>query len=152
MVKEVDTLIATMEYVDILDRSEQLGKMILQSDVMKAYGSTRKQLDEDKEAQQLIQAFIDMKDHYDDVQRFGRYHPDFNKIMKQVRTTKRAMDMNDKVATFKIAERNLQKLLDEISQYVALSASEQVKAPMDGAALSDSGCGCGSGGGCGCAS
>ncbi|HLR66038.1 YlbF family regulator [Virgibacillus alimentarius] len=145
-------MIATMEYVDILDYSEQLGKMILQSDVMQKYRQTRKQLEEDKEAQQLIQAFIDIKEHYEDVQRFGRYHPDFNEVMKNVRKTKRAMDMNDKVATFKIAERNLQKLLDEISQYVALSVSEQVKAPKDGAALSDGGCGCGSGGGCGCAS
>ncbi len=152
MVLEVDILIATMEYVDILDYSEQLGKMILQSDVMQKYRQTRKQLEEDKEAQQLIQAFIDIKEHYEDVQRFGRYHPDFNEVMKNVRKTKRAMDMNDKVATFKIAERNLQKLLDEISQYVALSVSEQVKAPKDGAALSDGGCGCGSGGGCGCAS
>lgn len=148
----MDILIATMEYVDVLDRSEQLGKMVLQSDVMQAYVNTRRQLDEDQEAQQLIQAFINIKEHYEDVQRFGRYHPDFNEIMKKVRTTKRAMDMNDKVATFKVAERNLQNLLDEISQYVALSVSEQVKAPKDGAALSDGGCGCGSGGGCGCAS
>jgi len=149
----VDILIATMEYVDILDRSEQLGKMVLQSDVMQAYVNTRQQLDEDKEAQQLIQAFINIKEHYEDVQRFGRYHPDFNEIMKKVRTTKRAMDMHDKVATFKVAERNLQNLLDEISQLVAVSVSEQVKAPKDGAALSDGGCGCGSGGGgCGCAS
>src|SRR5690625_8039234 len=87
-----------MEYVDILDRSEHLGKMVLQSDVMQAYVNTRRQLDEDKEAQQLIQAFINIKEHYEDVQRFGRYHPDFNEIMKKVRTTKRAMDMHDKVA------------------------------------------------------
>lgn len=58
------------------------------------------------------------------------------------------MDMNDKVAKFKIAERNLQKLLDEISQFVAQSVSAQIKAPQDGAALTDSGCG--HGGACGC--
>lgn len=62
------------------------------------------------------------------------------------------MDLNDKVAAFKIAERNLQNLLDEVSQFVAESVSEQIKAPKDGAALTDSGCGCGSGGACGCAS
>ncbi|MGX9931148.1 YlbF family regulator [Virgibacillus salarius] len=145
-------MIATMEYVDILDRSEQLGRMILDSDVMEAYNRSQQELDEDQHAQRLIQAFIDIKSHYEDVQRFGRYHPDYNAIMKEVRRVKREMDMNDKVASFKIAERNLQKLLDEISNYVAHSVSEQVKAPQDGATLSDSGCGCGSGGGCGCAS
>ncbi|MBP1968216.1 cell fate (sporulation/competence/biofilm development) regulator YlbF (YheA/YmcA/DUF963 family) [Virgibacillus natechei] len=145
-------MIATMEYVDILDRSEQLGKMVLDSDVMTAYNNSQKELKEDSEAQRLIKTFKDIKENYDDVQRFGRYHPDYSQIMKQVRASKREMDMNDKVASFKIAERNLQKLLDEISEYVALSTSEEIKAPKDGAALSDSGCGCGSGGSCGCAS
>ncbi|MFD2628274.1 YlbF family regulator [Oceanobacillus kapialis] len=145
-------MIATLEYVDILDRSELLGKMVLDSDVMEAYNNSLQNLNEDKDAQRLIRAFKDIKVHYEDVQRFGRYHPDYNDIMKQVRAVKREMDMNEKVATFKIAERNLQKLLDEISGHVAQSVSEQIKAPKDGAALTDSGCGCGSGGGCGCAS
>lgn len=145
-------MIATLEYVDILDYSEQLGKMVMDSETMEAYQSARHILNEDQQAQQLIKAFIDIKDHYEDIQRFGRYHPDYNEIMKKVRFTKREMDMHDKVAAFKIAERNLQKLLDEISEYVALSTSEQIKAPKDGAALTDSGCGCGSGGGCSCAS
>ncbi|GEN86610.1 YlbF family regulator [Oceanobacillus sojae] len=145
-------MIATMEYVDILDESEFVGKMILQSDVMEQYQSAKKALDEDKEAQNLIKTFADVKEHYEDVQRFGRYHPDYYDIMKQVRSKKRDMDMHNKVAAFKIAERNLQKLLDEISQFVAESVSEQIKAPKDGAALTDSGCGCGSGGACGCAS
>lgn len=145
-------MIASMEYVDILDYSEQLGKMVLDSDVMKVYNNSQKELNEDIEAQKLIKTFKDIKHHYEDVQRFGRYHPDYNEIMKQVRASKREMDMNDKVASFKIAERNLQKLLDEISELVALSTSEEIKAPKDGAALTDSGCGCGSGGGCGCAS
>lgn len=145
-------MIATLEYVDILDSSEQLGKMVMDSEVMESYKDAQRVLKQDNTAQQLIKAFIDIKDHYEDLQRFGRYHPDYNEIMKKVRTAKREMDMNDKVALFKIAERNLQKLLDEISQYVALSVSEEIKAPQDGSALSDSGCGCGSGGGCGCAS
>ncbi|RDW18448.1 regulator [Oceanobacillus arenosus] len=141
-------MIATLEYVEILDQSEQLGKMIMDSDVMDEYKNRQVALNEDNEAQELIRAFTDMKQHYDDIQRFGRYHPDYNEIMKKVRSTKREMDMNDKVAMFKVAERNLQNLLDEISSFVALSVSDQIKAPKDGAALTDSGCG--HGGACGC--
>ncbi|WP_174613140.1 YlbF family regulator [Virgibacillus ihumii] len=141
-------MIGTMEYVDILDRSELLGKMVLDSEVVESFNDSRIALQEDQEAQRLIAAFNDIKLHYEDVQRFGRYHPDYNEIMKKVRTAKREMDMNDKVAAFKIAERNLQKLLDEISSYVALSVSDDIKAPKDGAALSHGGCG--SGGKCGC--
>lgn len=146
-------MIATMELVEILDRSEQLGKMILQSEDVKAYNHSRTNLNNDQEAQQLIRDFQNIKIHYEDVQRFGRYHPDYNEIMKDVRSTKRKMDMNHKVATFKIAERNLQRLLDDISEMFATSVSEQIKVPKDGAALTDSGCssgGCGSGGSCSC--
>lgn len=147
-------MIATLEYVDVLDRSEELGEMILQSDVMEAYKESRRILKENDESQQLIKAFTDVKTHYEDVQRFGRYHPDYNEIMKNVRSVKRAMDMNENVALFKVAERNLQKLLDEISEYIATSVSEDVKAPKDGASLTDGGCasggGCGTGGGCSC--
>lgn len=140
-----------MEIVDILDRSEALGKMVLQSDVMESYNKSQKALEEDAESQKLIKAFANIKEQYEDVQRFGRYHPDYSVIMKKVRSIKREMDMDDKVAAFKIAERNLQKLLDEISSGVAMSVGDMIKAPKDGAALSDGGCGCGSGSsGCGC--
>ena len=116
-------MIATLEYVEILYHSEELGKMILQSEVMKAYNQSRQALNNDQESQRLIKAFIDIKDHYDDIQRFGRYHPDYNEIMKNVRMTKREMDMNDKVANFKIAERNLQRLLDEVCECIAKNVS-----------------------------
>ena len=147
-------MIGTLELVNVLDRSEKLGKMILQSDVMKEYKDSRTALENDEQAQRLIKAFTDIKIHYDDVQRFGRYHPDYNEIMKNVRSTKREMDMNEKVANFKVAERNLQRFLDSISEIVAKSVSDNIKVPKDGAALTDTGCssggGCGSGGACSC--
>ncbi|ELK45024.1 YlbF family regulator [Halobacillus sp. BAB-2008] len=147
-------MLATMEIVDILDRSESIGRMVMNSDTMQHYQEAKSALANDKEAQKLIRRFADMKEHYEDVQRFGRYHPDYNSIMKEVRLVKREMDMHESVAQFKKAEREIQKLLDEISESVAFSVSEQIKVPKNGAALTDSGCsgGCGSGGSCGCAS
>jgi len=144
-------MIATLEYAEILDRSELLGKVILNSEIMQEYSKAKTALHENKEAQKLIHDFNEMKGHYEDVQRFGRYHPDYSTIMKEVRAAKREMDLNDKVAAFKVAERDLQRLLDEVSETLAQSVSEQIKVPKDGAALTD-GCGCGSGGTCSCAS
>jgi len=146
-------LIATIEYVEILDQTDRVTKMILQSEVMEQYNRAIITLHNDAEAQRLIKAFDDIKEHYEDVQRFGRYHPDFNEIMKNVRSTKRKMDMNESVAAFKVAERKLQRFLDEISDHIAKSVSEHIMVPKDGLALTDSGCstgGCGSGGSCGC--
>ncbi|ARI77595.1 YlbF family regulator [Halobacillus mangrovi] len=147
-------MLATMEIVDLLDRSEMIGQMVMNSDTMQHYNQAKYELENDAEAQKLIKDFNNMKEHYEDVQRFGRYHPDYSSIMKKVRSVKREMDMHEKVAQFKKAERNLQKLLDEISENVAFSVSEQIKVPKNGMALTDTGCsgGCGSGGSCGCAS
>ncbi|MFD2925402.1 YlbF family regulator [Halobacillus naozhouensis] len=145
-------MLATMEIVDILDQSESIGKMVMDSEVMQNYQQAKQELASDPDAQKLIQDFTDMKDQYEDVQRFGRYHPDYSIIMKRVRGVKREMDMHEKVARYKKAEREVQKLLDEISQSVAFSVSEQIKVPRNGMVFTDTGCGCGSGGGCGCAS
>src|SRR5690625_2604237 len=142
-----------MEHIDILDKTDRLIKMILQSEVMSEYQLAYHTLSNDLEAQQLIRDFVHIKRDYEDVHRFGRYHPDYNEIMKNVRSVKRKMDMNDKVAKFKIAERQLQSLLDEISTLVAHSVSKHIIVPIEGAALTDGGCatgGCGTGGQCSC--
>ncbi|MDY0408082.1 YlbF family regulator [Virgibacillus soli] len=141
-------MIATLEFADVLDRSEILGNIIRNSEVMHDYHQAKEELQLDKEAQELIQAFNYIKEDYEDIQRFGRYHPDYNQIMKKIRATKREMDMHPTVAAFKVAERSLQQFLDEISEIIACSVSEEIKVPKDGAALSDGGCG--SGGSCGC--
>lgn len=145
-------MIMNLEYIEILDQADRLAHIVKKSDVMKSYKVAKQAMDENEETQRLIRAFNDIKVHYEDVQRFGRYHPDYSHIMKEVRAAKRRMDMNELVAAFKIAERNYQRLLDDISEVIAHSVSEQVMVPKDGAALTDSGCagGCGSGGSCSC--
>lgn len=141
-----------MSHVKLLDQSEHLSNIIENSTVMIEYKQAYIDLQQDETAQQLINDFNDMKSDYEDIQRFGTYHPDYRTIMREVRRVKRKMDMNDKVATFKITERNLQKLLDDISELIAHSVSEEIKVPKDGGLLLDSGCGtgCGTGGSCGC--
>jgi len=149
----VRRMIATLVHVTILDQADRVTKMILQSDIMNDYKEAYRTLHNDKEAQRLIGEFTNIKEHYEDVQRFGRYHPDYNEIMRNVRSTKRKMDMHESVAAFKIAERQLQRFLDDISDHIAKSVSEHIIVPKDGLASTDSGCstgGCGSGGSCGC--
>lgn len=144
-------MLATMEIVDVLDSAEALGKMLCHSEEMENYKQKKEALASDKEAQSLIRAFLRIKDQYEDVERFGRYHPDYNKIMKEIRESKRAMDMHEAVAQFKIAERKLENLVDEVSQLLAHSVSPHIKTPRANSLLKDdSGCGCGSGGSCGC--
>ncbi|GAB2543109.1 YlbF/YmcA family competence regulator [Gracilibacillus alcaliphilus] len=143
-------MLATMEIVDILDHAEELGQLVLQSEEMEEFRRLKQIMDQDQEAQQLIQRFNKIKSAYEEVERFGRYHPDYSQIMKDIRAAKREMDMHETIAAYKVAETSLQRFLDEISKIMAFSVSKNIKVPLDGAALTDTGCSCGSGGGCGC--
>lgn len=145
-------MITTLEHIDILDQSDIVSNLIKNSTELNIYKEREHILQTNQEAQNLIKDFNKIKEKYDEAQRFGTYHPDYNKIMKQVRSTKRKMDMNEHVAAFKIAERNLQNLLDEVSKIIATSVSSSIMVPEDGM-LAASGCasgGCGTGGSCAC--
>ncbi|MCD7033920.1 YlbF family regulator [Metabacillus sp. GX 13764] len=144
-----------MESVSILEEAEMLGKIIENSEPAQEYQRVSDALKNDKTAQSLISEFQHIKDKYEDVQRFGRYHPDFKEISASMRTAKRSMDMNDAVAAFRKAETNLQALLDEISTELGKAISQHIKVPSGNPFFetgSSCGGGCGSGGSCGCAS
>lgn len=148
------SMLATTERILLLDQAEELAKMILQSDIVEQYQICLYKLQSNKETQGKIKNFVRMKDRYEEVQRFGKYHPDYKVVMGQIRNIKREMDLDELVAEFKIAENDLQQLLDEVSMIVGKSVSSHVKVPTGNPFFdSSSGCstgGCGSGGSCGC--
>ncbi len=144
-------MFATLESTMILDQAEQLANLIIQSEVVEAYRRSYDILKNDKQAQQLISEFTKIKDLYEDVQRFGKYHPDYRKITKELRDVKRTLDLNEHVANFKKAENEVQSLLDEISVQIGQAVSVHIKVPT-GNPFFESSCGggCGTGGSCGC--
>ncbi|MEG9462668.1 MAG: YlbF family regulator, partial [Bacillus amyloliquefaciens] len=120
---------ATIESVKLQSEAEQLAGMILQSETAENYRDCYKRLREDEEAGRIIRSFMSVKEQYEDVQRFGKYHPDYREISRKMREMKRELDLNDKVAEFKKAETELQSLLDEISIELGTAVSEHVKVP-----------------------
>lgn len=144
-------LAVTSERVMLLEEAEQLVSMILQSDIAEHYRQCLYSVKNDPETQRKIHEFADMKDRYEEVQRFGKYHPDYKEVMGKIRIVKRDLDMDEVVAEFKKAENDLQGLLDEVSVIIGRSVSESVKVPT-GNPFFESSCsgGCGSGGSCGC--
>lgn len=145
-------IVATLESVLILDKAEQLAKAIICSDIAEDYRKYYRELHEDIELQTLIQQFTAMKERYEEVQRFGKYHPDYTTVSMKMRELKRSVDLHDKVAAFKRAETALQKLLDEVSVAIGSEVSSSIKVPTGNPFFDAGGCGggCGTGGGCGC--
>lgn len=148
-------MIATFSTVTIIDQAAKLAKDILDSEPAQDYYNCLKRVQKDTEAQEKIYAFTSMKEAYEEVQRFGRYHPDYRKVSLGIREAKREMDLHQSIADFKRAETNLQQLLDEISALIGNAVSPHVKVPASNPFFetASSGCAsgsCGTGGGCGC--
>ncbi|MBM6618577.1 YlbF family regulator [Bacillus suaedaesalsae] len=147
-------MLATLERVELLEEAELLARMVIQSDVAEQYRTAYYLLHSNQEAQNLIKRFVHIKERYEEVQRFGKYHPDYKEINLETRYVKREVDLHPVIANFKKAEKDLQELLDEISVLIGKAVSEYIKVPtgnpfFDSMSSCSTG-GCGSGGSCGC--
>ncbi|AZU61404.1 YlbF family regulator [Neobacillus mesonae] len=142
-------MLATLERVQLLEYAEDLAKMVLDSDIAEQYQDSLYKMQHNQETQKKIKRFVGMKELYEEVQRFGKYHPDYKRVMSQIREYKREMDLDPNVAAFKLAENDLQTLLDQISKAIGSAVSEHIKVPS-GNPFFETGHGCGSGGSCGC--
>ena len=146
-------MLATIESVKILDVADEVSNMILNSEIAEEYFRCIYLIKNNQETQAKIRNFVKMKEQHEDVERFGKYHPDYKEVMKKVRELKRVMDLDENIAQFRRIENDLQSLLDEISVIVGHSVSEHIKVPTGNPffdSLSNGGGGCGSGGSCGC--
>ena len=144
-------MLATIETVEIIDQAEQLAKDMMNSDIAQQYFISLQKMKKDQIAQEKIKTFNSLKEAYEEVQRFGRYHPDYRTVSKAIREAKREMDLHPSISEYKQAETSLQQLLDEISMLIGHSVSPHIKVPT-GNPFFESSCGggCGSGGSCGC--
>lgn len=146
-------MIMTYEWVQVADSAEELSRMILQSEQAEQYRQAYHAVYDNKDLAAEIIAFARLKELYEEVQRFGKYHPDYKDVMKRIRVDKRKLDLNEKVADLRLAENELQDLIDQVSFIIGRSVSEAVKIPSSNPFFSsDSSCGgsCGTGGGCSC--
>ncbi|HEC2204643.1 TPA: YlbF family regulator, partial [Staphylococcus delphini] len=73
------------QLMQILDQTDDLADQIRHSELFDAYQKTKQALVEDREAQRLYGQFLKSKINYDEVQRFGRYHPDYQEVMLTTR-------------------------------------------------------------------
>ncbi|MBE1553582.1 YlbF family regulator [Sporosarcina limicola] len=145
-------MMMTDEWINIIENAEELTAMLFSSEAVAQYRRAYDEVYSDAELAISIKGFTEMKERYEEVQRFGKYHPDYNRVMKSIRVQKRALDLNEQIATLRVAENDVQSILDGIGSLLAKSVSDAVKVPAGSVFVSDSSCatGCGTGGGCSC--
>lgn len=139
---------AYLDMAEVLMHTEVLTAMIAHSEVAESYRMSKYEMERDPEVTVLIQDFNHKKEQYEEVARFGRYHPDYLPIRKDVFATKRELEQHPVIARFKAAEKELEQLLFEISELLAQPISPDIKVPGTNPFFK-TGCssgGCGSGG------
>lgn len=145
-----------LDITEVLASAQDIADMIMASEEMKTYQYTKNRLAQDPEAQAKITEFQQLKEDYEEVQRFGKYHPDYEQVGKRVRELRREVLSFPSVYAYKKAETALDDLLYHVCRTIANGVSETVKVPSDNPLynLGGSGCGtsggCGTGGSCGC--
>lgn len=145
-------MMMTDEWMSIIEQSEMLSDMLLSSEIIQEYRRANHAVYSNEPLVKAINDFNYMKERYEEVQRFGRYHPDYNTVMKDIRVQKRELDMNEHVAALRLAENDVQRMLNEISAIIATAVSDSIKVPAGDSFFVDSSCGggCGTGGSCSC--
>lgn len=147
-------MIITEQTIALLDQTESLADLIEASESFQTYIVTKQARAQSEEARLVEREFLRMKEDYEYVQRFGKHHPDHDRIKKEMHLVKRRLDVQPEVAAFKKAERSLDKLLGEVSELLAFSVSPKIKVPTGNPFFDEGGCSgggsCG-GGSCGCA-
>lgn len=122
-------MIATIDAMDMLQASDELAAMVLQSSVFANYRLSRARFEENHAAQAKVERFKKVKQAHEEVQRFGKYHPDYKSVSAEIRIAKRELDKDEVISAFKQAETELESLLNELSAIIAHSVSSSIKVP-----------------------
>lgn len=110
----------------IEDQVAQLVNQIKISPSFTEYIQAKKAMYQDLEVLILRKEFTKHKVNFEQIENYGKYAPDYREKQRAVRKSKRALDLHPLVAQYRLAETQLQGLLDEISLKVAGVFSEDI--------------------------
>lgn len=79
----------------------------------------------------LVETFNKVKIKYEEVQKYGKYHPDLKKVSLELKDIKETLYTNVIIKEYKQLEKKLQKVLDEVSRTLAQTVSHKIKHPNE---------------------
>ncbi|TDM07361.1 YlbF family regulator [Macrococcus lamae] len=112
---------------ELMDHADGINHMIINSESYVNYKNNMQRMQSNSEVEKLRKDFVKMKEQYDEVMRFGRYHPDYMEVMLKTRRAKKDYEMHPLVAAAKQSETVLQSLLDEVIVIVSNAISSDIK-------------------------
>ncbi|NIK75738.1 cell fate (sporulation/competence/biofilm development) regulator YlbF (YheA/YmcA/DUF963 family) [Paenibacillus castaneae] len=141
--------VSSLDMASLLLCAYELGDWINQSAEVAEYLYWKSAVNEDEDVKQITRRFEKAKELFDECQRFGRFHPDYNSAKDKVKQIERELGEIESVRRFKFAEQVVDEMLYDVSRTIAESVSDNIKVPGNEKAGGGS---CGSGGSCSCGS
>lgn len=97
----------------------------------KRYIELHQKMEEDQEIKELIKVFNKIKVKYEEVSKYGKYHPDLKQVQQELSVTKAKVYEHPVIKEYKELEKDIQKELNHISAQIAQSVSLKIKHPND---------------------
>jgi len=91
----------------------------------------KKIIDTDKYINELITKFNIINKKYVEVSKYGTHHPDLSDIKKNLTNAKVELFNNETVREYKLLEKDMQNLLNNISRQIANTVSPKIKSPNE---------------------
>ena len=136
----------------LYDELDRLTMMLIRTDEFNHYIQSKNALKLDESYQNLYQDFIEMKEHVNEVMRFGHYHPDYKTVMKKARQMRKTLTQHPSYVEYKESEIEFYNLLDmtmvELTRSVTDAIEVETNNPFYEGRLS--GHSCNTDGQCGC--
>jgi cell fate (sporulation/competence/biofilm development) regulator YlbF (YheA/YmcA/DUF963 family) len=111
----------TYQVIDEIKDTIEYNRMVELNQIMK----------QDEDIQLLLISFNKIKVKYDEVAKYGKYHPDLKKVQLELAATKEKVFTNEIISEYKQLEKEMQKRLDYISSSIAKSVSSKIKHPNE---------------------
>ncbi|KAF1296888.1 transcriptional regulator [Enterococcus sp. JM4C] len=109
------------------DQCEEIVAQLLQSQTCKNFFEAKQALATSQEAMRLQKDFLKNKEAFERIADYGLHAPGYRETQRALRKSKRELDINEQVAAYRVAETQLQDILDSIGLTVANTVSEEIK-------------------------
>lgn len=116
---------------EVLLQTYDLADMIIASEETMEYLKYKQALDKDPKVIELKKKLGKEKEEFEEAERFGQFHPDYNKIMGKVKQTIKDIEEIEVVRKYLKAEEKLDDLLYSVSKILATAISDSIKIPKN---------------------
>ena len=114
-----------MRYFELCDKSVLFANEIMESDEFKELLEIKELIA--KTIPEILENFQRAKEKYEEVQKYGTYHPDYRNVKLELVKAKEALYTNNLVIRYKELEKKIQEKLNIAANQIASAISSNVK-------------------------